>query len=170
VEPERSVMVPLTMRVIGVVVSATAAARRMGIIVVVGAMMSGCWRPDPAPDVPGRNRLITVTFAAPTDIQVLAAPAWRDTVRLTGVSEVRGRVDWAAKDTLYLRLTGASGPALAFGDVPVGGLAVVGRQPGMAVTQNAFSPWRTAGLVVGVATLAAAAWISYFLFLFEWEG
>ncbi len=136
------------------------------ILIVVMAILTlgtGCHvsRPTTA-EVPVDTR-VTIEFSEPTLLMVrTGAP---DPVPLEGVTELRGRVEYTTADTAFVRVAGASGPSLAFREVPINGIAAVARQPGTSFGERQFSGKRTTALVLGTAAmigLALLAWVVVF--------
>ena len=107
---------------------------------------------------------VTIEFETPVVVSVQTAAPER--VALAGVTELRGRVELVTADTLFVRVSGASGPGLHFRDVPVNGIAAVAR-PDTRITTPEFSGRRTGALVLGSVALAGLALLSYFFVFFQ---
>jgi hypothetical protein len=139
------------------------AVRTLAALLAAMMIGTGCHVSRVATRLP-EDTYVTVDFREPTVVSVQTAAPER--VALAGVTELRGRIELVTVDTLYVRLTGASGPGLHFRDVPVNGIAAVAR-PDTRISTPEFSGRRTGALVLGSVALAGLALLSYFLVFFQ---
>ena len=112
----------------------------------------GCFAHRPATDLTGDERVI-VEFETPRTVALLGVPG--DSLWLSDVARLRGRVQRLTSDTLYLRVSGAWTSNDSFRAVPSDRVVKVARQRDVLIEGRDFQPIHTAGLVLGVSTLLA---------------
>ena len=107
--------------------------RRTSVLVTVLLLSAACftYRAEPAP-LPGPSH-VRVRFDPSRPVAV--AVAGRDTMRLSSVTEVEGRVLAARGDTLTLSVRGARDAGVRVGGLPAGGATAVVRLGAGSVTE-----------------------------------
>jgi hypothetical protein len=124
----------------------------------------GCVSSRPAIGRLAEDAGVTVEFLGPIAVPVRTATG--DSVEMVGVTKLGGRVVRATDDTLYLRVTSASGPEVSRSEVPVGGVASVVRRPGTQIRRRQFDGVATIALVLVTAVVLVTA-LGYYMS--HWE-
>jgi hypothetical protein len=133
----------------------------------VAALGLGCFAHRPAIDLAG-DAPVVVEFETPRTVALLGGPG--DSLWLSDVSKLRGRVQRLTPDTLYLRASGAWTSTDSFRAVPSDRVIKVARRADVLIEGRDFQPVHTVGLVLGVVALLAAIGLAIAIATWETPG